>query len=318
MSFQKSTIQRGWFPSVGLYKLGSLGGDALASVFDRFVGFAFAGPSISRQLHASRRAAAIPLPLSEDLPTLLAIFVVSMIILLFVFPTFLNIPHLSMTQKMSALLASLNQDEGEQGLGGKSVDCTKTPNDTLCSFKSCPDCKWPTNGYITQGPLVTCDKNFSHANGNDANGVDIATLGSPDTPVYSIREGVVITSNNSCGTGGIGNSCGGSGYGGYGNYIVIRSTTGGYTMIFAHLKSSINPIIKAGATISAGTQIGWMDNSGNTSGQHLHFGVTSGQSVLDLLPDQPNKKSDILGCVNRSLSCLAAGKICPTSPVSAQ
>mgnify|MGYP001558513327 CR=1 FL=1 len=112
MSFKKSTIQRGWLPSVGLYKLGSLGGDALASAFDRFVGFAFAGPSISRQLHASRRAAAVPTPLSEDLPLLLSLVVIATIVILFVFPTFLNIPHLSIMQKMSALLASL-QSKGE-------------------------------------------------------------------------------------------------------------------------------------------------------------------------------------------------------------
>lgn len=310
-----------WFPSFGLHalqSLSSLAGNALATIFDRFVGFVFSGSSLSRQIHASRRAAAIPLPLSEDLPLLLAIVVVSTIVLLYVFPTFLNIPHLSMTQKMSALLASLNQKEGAQGPGeGSVVDCTKTPSDKLCSFKSCPDCKWPTNGYITQGPQVTCDKKFSHADGNDANGVDIATLGSPDTPVYSIREGVVVTFNNTCGVGGLGNTCGGSGYGGYGNYVVIRSTDG-YTMMFAHLKKTINPAIKSGASVAPGTQIGWMDNSGNTSGQHLHFGVLSGQSVLDLLPDQPNKKSDILGCVNRSLLCFVAGKICPMNPVSAQ
>lgn len=117
LSTKRGSVSRGgWFPSFGLHalqSLSSLAGNTLATIFDRFVGFVFAGSSLSRQVHASRRAATVPLPLSEDLPLLLSIVVVGTIIILYVFPTFLNIPHLSMTQKMSALLASL-QSKGEE------------------------------------------------------------------------------------------------------------------------------------------------------------------------------------------------------------
>ncbi len=199
--------------------------------------------------------------------------------------------------------------------GGSAVDCSKNPNSALCTFKPCATCKWPASGYITQGPNVACTKDASHASGSDANGIDIAAPG--NVGVYSVTSGTVLTVWSSCGAGGLGNVCGAPGYEGYGNSAIIRSDNG-YTLVYAHMDKAINPAIFRGAKVVAGDQIGWMNHSGNSSGQHLHFGVLSGGNVLDLIPDAPIKKADILGCVGASQECSRAGKACPTTPVSAK
>lgn len=199
--------------------------------------------------------------------------------------------------------------------GPAATNCDQDPTNPLCKFKACPGCKWPASGYITQGPNVTCTTDASHAAGSDANGIDIAAPGG--VGVYSVTSGTVVMTHNQCGRGGLGNTCGAAGYKGYGNMVLIDSDNG-YQIIYAHLDKTINPSIVVGAKVSAGDQIGWMDHSGNSSGQHLHFGVISGGSVLDLLPDAPIAKSQIMGCVGASRECSSRGKACPTTPISAK
>jgi len=58
-------------------------------------------------------------------------------------------------------------------------------------------------------------------------------------------------------------------YGSYGNAIKIKQVDG-TTALYAHL-SGYN--VKAGQTVSAGTKIGKLGNTGNSTGPHLHFEV---------------------------------------------
>ena len=301
-------------PFISLGGIGRVAGDAFSSVVDKTTSFLLTNPFVPQQLAGSRRAALLPTPFWEDMPLMIAALVILTILLLFVLPTPLNLSQVSHSSKIVSLLTGLVNKEGDQGTGtGSSVDCTQNPTSPLCSFKSCADCKWPTSGYITQGPNVTCDKNASHSSGSDMNAVDIGASG--NVAVYAIAAGTVVSVNRSCSdnTGKIGNTCGG----GYGNYVTFK-TTSGYTVIYGHLKSAINPAVSAGASLSAGTQIGWMDQTGNSTGQHLHFGVISGGNVLDLPPDSPIGKASILGCVSADLKCSLVGKSCPSTPVSAQ
>jgi hypothetical protein len=316
--FSSGSRRNPWIAAFPFLSFGSLGGfisDVLASGVDRTTSFIFSGPSIRNQINSSRRAALVPTPIIQDLPLLIAIAVVATIIILLVLPSPLNLPQTAYGSRVGSLFASLFSAEGEQGGGGgSSVDCTTDPTNELCTFKSCTgDCSWPTNGYITQGPNVTCDPFASHAKGSDINAIDMATTG--NVPVYAVRSGRVTRMNTSCpdDSGYIGDTCGG----GYGNYVTM-TTDGGYTVIYGHLKSAINPAVVVGASITIHEQLGWMDQTGSSTKQHLHFGVLSGGNVLDLLPDSPLNKSDILGCVRNDILCSAVGKGCPAQPVSAQ
>lgn len=309
--FSSGGIGRGGiFASFGSIVGGKIG-ETILSGFDKTVGLLFAGATIPQQLFFSRRAMASKTRLIDDLPLLISLVAISTIVLLYLLPTPLNAPQVGFGAKIATLFSSLYNLEGEQGSGsGSSVDCAKDPTNKLCTFTSCVgDCRWPTTGYISQGPNVSCNKIASHASGEDVNAVDFGA--NLKTPVYAIKAGTVISVNNTCkdNSGFIGNTCGK----GYGNYIKIQFDSGD-TVIYAHLSSAINPSIKEGSSVSAHQQIGWVDQTGNSTGSHLHFGVTSGGNVLNLLPDSPLSKAEILGCVSDT-RCRLVGKGCPGGTV---
>ncbi|MCD7892194.1 MAG: RICIN domain-containing protein [Erysipelotrichaceae bacterium] len=66
----------------------------------------------------------------------------------------------------------------------------------------------------------------------------------------------------------------GSGSSGNGNYVVIKHTLNGKTVysFYAHLASYC---VSKGTSVSKGTKIGVMGNTGNSSGTHLHFAITN-------------------------------------------
>ena len=57
-------------------------------------------------------------------------------------------------------------------------------------------------------------------------------------------------------------------YGGYGTYVQIEHADGGVTL-YGH---QYRPLVTKGQRVSAGTVIGITDNTGNSTGPHLHFG----------------------------------------------
>ena len=87
------------------------------------------------------------------------------------------------------------------------------------------------------------------------NGIDLAS--SVGTEIYAAAGGTVIISR----TGGWN--------GGYGNYVVIKHNNGTQTL-YAHM---LRTAVKAGETVSQGEVIGYLGNTGNSSGPHVHFEV---------------------------------------------
>ncbi len=87
------------------------------------------------------------------------------------------------------------------------------------------------------------------------NGVDYgAAVG---TPIYAVANGDVIVSKT-------------SGYnGGYGLYVVVKHPNGTQTL-YAHLSKVA---VGVGASIGQGEVIGYLGNSGRSTGPHLHFEV---------------------------------------------
>jgi murein DD-endopeptidase MepM/ murein hydrolase activator NlpD len=87
------------------------------------------------------------------------------------------------------------------------------------------------------------------------NGVDLATyLGAP---IHAAADGDVIVSRQ-------------GGYnGGYGNYVVIRHPNGTQTL-YAHMQSTA---VSQGQHVSQGQTVGYLGNTGRSTGPHLHFEV---------------------------------------------
>jgi murein DD-endopeptidase MepM/ murein hydrolase activator NlpD len=70
---------------------------------------------------------------------------------------------------------------------------------------------------------------------------------------------------------------------GYGNLVVIDH--GGYQTLYAHLRDA--PSVSEGQSISAGTVIGYMGNTGFSTGPHLHFEIRHGSDLIDPGPHIP-------------------------------
>ena len=84
-------------------------------------------------------------------------------------------------------------------------------------------------------------------------GVDLA--GPEGTPIYATRAGRVTVAS----------------YSGSAGYYVSINHLDGYSSIYMHMT---NYVVSAGTTVSAGQLIGYMGNTGISTGSHLHFGVS--------------------------------------------
>ena len=60
-----------------------------------------------------------------------------------------------------------------------------------------------------------------------------------------------------------------NGYGGYGNVVVINHGNG-YMTLYAHCSSLA---VSEGQTVSRGQTVGYVGNTGNSYGAHLHFEI---------------------------------------------
>lgn len=87
------------------------------------------------------------------------------------------------------------------------------------------------------------------------NGVDLATY--VGAPIMAAAEGEVIVSRQ-------------GGYnGGYGNYVVIRHPNGTQTL-YGHMLSNA---VTEGQHVEQGQTVGYLGNTGRSTGPHLHFEV---------------------------------------------
>ena len=125
---------------------------------------------------------------------------------------------------------------------------------------------WPTvSPYI-----VTSEYGYrSLGGGKKHNGIDIS--GTPwGSNIYASNDGVVTYVFRDCpNNGSYPNGCGS----GYGNQVIIEHENNIYT-IYAHMTNDVP--VNVGQTVSKGQVIGFMGNSGQSTGKHLHFGVSIG------------------------------------------
>jgi murein DD-endopeptidase MepM/ murein hydrolase activator NlpD len=93
-------------------------------------------------------------------------------------------------------------------------------------------------------------------------GIDLSTYRQGD-PIVATADGQVVTIDND--------------QGGFGNYIIIKHKHGFYTR-YAHLMSSK---VTRGQRVQQGDVIGYIGNTGLSTGPHLHYEIHVGSDVVD-------------------------------------
>jgi murein DD-endopeptidase MepM/ murein hydrolase activator NlpD len=122
---------------------------------------------------------------------------------------------------------------------------------------------WPIKGRIGhisqmfgENPNPFSGENYVHR------GIDLSTYRQGD-PVVATADGQVVSVNYDAG--------------GFGNFIVIRHKHGFYTR-YAHL---LNFNVKTGQRVEQGDVIGYIGNTGRSTGPHLHYEVHIGSDIVD-------------------------------------
>ena len=124
-----------------------------------------------------------------------------------------------------------------------------------------------SSGYLWPCASHTISSYYGYRGGSMHRGLDISAPGG--TPIYAAKSGVVIVSM-------MGYS--GSGFGGYGNVVMIQHDDGTYTL-YAHCQTRY---VSEGDRVSQGQTIAAVGNTGDVyganGGYHLHFEIRRGIS----------------------------------------
>lgn len=255
----------GIFSSIG----GVLSGATLGFA-GGFLGMLFGGGLGA--LFGKNRGPDRPTPLLEDTPKLLAVIIIVLLVVLFVFPSFLNATFISNAAKNGALLVA----SAHEYTGGPYTNAFPPYNGPFPGeappIANCP----VSSGLITQGPK----SNFTHK------GVCAYDFGSPmGTAVHATHDGCVASMrldvpNNKFIEGE------------YGNYVRLAGTspTGHYYTTYAHLEQGSS--LGVGMCVKAGDIIGYVDTTGFTfnkngtrgGGTHLHYQYNDDQKTCPPLP----------------------------------
>jgi murein DD-endopeptidase MepM/ murein hydrolase activator NlpD len=123
-----------------------------------------------------------------------------------------------------------------------------------------------TSGYGYRADPITGNRTFHR-------GIDLST--SPGQPIYAPADGVVVLAERA---GRLGNS-------------ISLSHGFGYSTRFGHLSKIV---IEAGQKVTRGDVIGFVGNTGRTTGYHLHYEIKlDGKPVnpLAYILDKPTRRS---------------------------
>ena len=104
-------------------------------------------------------------------------------------------------------------------------------------------------------------------------GVDIVREGYRCDYIVAHSDGKIVNFQD-----GLGNMKGSNSYG---NYVKIDHGNGYYTL-YAHMRKGLS--VKNGQTVKAGQRLGYMGDSGNAYGAHLHFEVWEGGNRINPTP----------------------------------
>lgn len=207
----------------------------------------------------------------SDLPLAIAVFAVSIVILTIYFPlSFLPFNNFADKVRTTALETS-----GERALGGGA-----TAN--LANF-SYPNIPLPPASGISRNPIVNVPGAFisqgpnqGNHTGSEANSYDIAVPNG--TPVYPTHGGVVVdlVQNFVQGQHVLDSA---------GNFVRLEGVDSSgqtYFTTYEHLLG-LAPNIVVGSRVTPDTLLGYSDDTGNSTGPHLHY-QCNGSACVNMLP----------------------------------
>jgi murein DD-endopeptidase MepM/ murein hydrolase activator NlpD len=123
-------------------------------------------------------------------------------------------------------------------------------------------------GWPTVSPYMISSY-FEYRWGSFHNGIDITGCGF-GSPIFAAENGTVVETYSSCDNEGwYGSTCGW----GYGNMVWIAHP-GNVYLVYAHMLNNV--LVSPGQEVTKGQLIGYMGNSGSSTGTHLHFGAWYG------------------------------------------
>ncbi|MBI5060839.1 MAG: N-acetylmuramoyl-L-alanine amidase [Candidatus Aenigmarchaeota archaeon] len=159
---------------------------------------------------------------------------------------------------------------------------------------------WPTDGKYVSSCYADRKGGAPDPNEKWHGGIDISVP--TGSPVYAAADGEVTKTNNWCADSPDENCAGGAG-----NYVTIKHTDSNGQMYYTHYehlkKDSI--LFAEGNKVRAGDKIAESDNSGHSTGPHLHFQISSDGRMAP--------ETSINPC--RYLDCdSSTGKKCPQTP----
>ncbi len=197
-----------------------------------------------------------PTPLLEDTPKLLAIIIVVTVVVLFVFPSFLNATFISNAAKNGALLiASVPHSGGPYTDPLPSYEGPFLGGPT--AITSCAvDHKHLTQTPFDQGGIgthsKTCAYDFDAAWGSDVRATHDGCVAAVTS---TIKDGAFIR-------------------GSYGNYVLLAGTDINgkpFYSLYAHLVQGSSSGLTVGTCVGVGKVLGRVDDTGHSTGTHLHL-----------------------------------------------
>lgn len=120
--------------------------------------------------------------------------------------------------------------------------------------------------------LKTGQNEITQKYGGGHNGIDVVKYHKQLDYITVHSDGVVVSVVT-----GEKNNKGSTGTKSYGNYVIIEHNDT-YRTLYAHLK---NVTVKKGERVKRGAIIGYMGNTGNAYGAHLHFEVRKNDKRID-------------------------------------
>lgn len=278
--FKLAMLTKGSLPavgsSVGLVTKGALsGGLSKVGILVKGtnpVGWALLGIQVGLGI-LNKGLSKIGLSKYKISPVNIAIFIILIVLFIpLLFTSHTGITNLQIAQNVG----------GGPNSGGPAIICAADDPSCQPCDQTTGDCRWPVNnGCITQ----------SVNGGHSHQGVQAVDIGSsPGTPVTAPHDGTIIFAY----FGDKDNSGKELESLGYGNHVKLSGIINGRNIVtvYGHL-SAINEgrrvtgesfVIQRDVSVSTGDIIGYVDNTGNTTGTHLHYELQGGLPLQVIFP----------------------------------